>query len=190
MPVRLVDFTYSFYVALYFAICRLIEKNDGWVLAFNHDWHKKQLEAQIVPTLARTCRVNLREAAFQDSRLFRVFAVKNPRDYVAAVNPFRRNPRLAKQQGLFLCPANVQHDFDTNLEAALRGSRNRALMLIRVPSAVRTEAMRELRRMNISAASLFPDLSGWAESQGDLVHHEILDKRFKWELKLELKSPR
>lgn len=193
MPVRLVDFTYSFYVAVYFSICRGIKDDDGWVLAFNLEWHKKQLEKRIVPPLARKCKVRPSEAAFQDSRLFRGFSVGNPRDYVAAVNPFRRNPRLASQQGLFLCPANIEHDFDKNLEGALPSDparRNDKLILIRVPSLIRTDTIRELRRMNISSASLFHDLSGWAESQGDLVHYDIQDKRLKQELKLELKKPR
>ena len=155
MPVRLLDFTYSFHVAVYFAISRRIENEDGWVLAFNHKWHKQQLETNIVPALARKCKVPLREAAFQDPRLFRGFAVAYPKDYVAAVNPFRRNPRLAAQQGLFLCPGNIEHKFEKNLEKALPkdpGRRKDKLILIRVPSRIRTETMKELRRMNISSA--------------------------------------
>lgn len=193
MPVRLVDFTYSFYVAVYFSICRGMGSNDGWILAFNHTWHKAELEKRIVPRLAG--KVPHGERAFQDSRLFRAFAVGNRQNYVAAVNPFRRNPRLAAQQGLFLCPANVRHDFDSNLEGALPSdpaNRKDRLVLIKVPSRIRTETIRELRRMNISSASLFPDLSGWAESQGDLVHHDMdtRDEAFKRELKLEMRKPR
>lgn len=44
--------------------------------------------------------------------------------------------------------------------------------------------------MNISSASLFRDLSGWAESQGDVVHHDFHDERFKQELELELNEPK
>lgn len=140
MPVRLVDVTYSFYVAVYFAICRVIGSDSGWVLAFNHDWHKNELETKIVPKLASECEIPLCRAAFQDSRLFRRFALGNRLDYVAAVNPFRRNPRLAAQQGLFLCPANVQHDFNKNLEGALPSDlecRKDKLILIEVPSGIR-----------------------------------------------------
>jgi len=193
MPVRLLDFTYSFYVAVYFAISRRIGNEDGWVLAFNYKWHKQQLETKIVPTLASKCKVPLHKAAFQDPRLFKGFAVDNPKDYVAAVNPFRRNPRLAAQQGLFLCPGNIEHNFEKNLEKALpKDPRRRKdkLILIRVPSKIRTETMKELWQMNISSASLFRDLSGWAESQGDLVHRNIQEKRSRMELKLELENPR
>lgn len=193
MPVRLVDFTYSFYIAAYFAMCRRITEDNGWILAFNHKWHKEQLEASIVPALAQQCGISHDEAAFQDSRLFRKFAIGNSQCYVAAVAPFRRNPRLAAQQGLFLCPANIEEVFEENLNGALPSDpeeRKRALVLIKLPCELRTEAMKELLQMNISAASLFPDLSGWAESQGDHVHQDIQDDRFEKELKLEFTNPR
>ena len=193
MPVRLVDFTYSFYVAAYFAMCRRINEDSGWVLAFNHKWHKDQLEASIVPGLTKQCGISDHEAAFQDSRLFRKFAVSNSERYVAAVAPFRRNPRLAAQQGLFLCPANIQEEFEHNLNGALPSDpkeRKGALVLIELPCKLRTETMKEMLRMNISAASLFPDLSGWAESQGDHVHQDIQDDRFRQELELEFIQPR
>jgi hypothetical protein len=193
MPVRLVDFTYSFYIAVYFAISRKVEEEVGWILAFNIKWHKQQLETYIVPKLLEKCNVPPNEAAFQDLRLFREFAINYNQDYVAAVNPFRRNPRLASQQGLFLCPANIEHDFDKNLESALPidpEHRKGMLCLIQVPHGIRNEIIRELRRMNISSASLFRDLSGWAESQGDLVYYDINDKRFQDELNLEFEKPR
>lgn len=192
MPVRLVDFTYSFYVAAYFAICRVTGEDSGWILAFDHDWHKTQLEEKWVPKL-RMQDIPDARAAFQEPFLFRRFAVDNASDYVAAVNPFRRNPRLAAQQGLFLCPANIEHEFDQNFEGALPSDpefRKERLILIEVPSGMREETLKALRRMNISSASLFRDLSGWAESQGDIVHNDFEDERFKQELELELTEPR
>lgn len=194
MPVRLMDFTYSFYIAAYFAMCRRKEKDCGWILAFNLKRHKNELENSIVPELAKKDPpINDCEAAFQNPCLFRRFAIKNNSSYVAAVAPFRRNPRLAAQQGLFLCAANVEEEFEVNLEAALPkdpSERESALVVISLPWDFRSKAMRQLLRMNISAASLFPDLSGWAESQGDHVHQEIADKRFRKELELEFEDPR
>lgn len=189
MPVRLVDFTYSFYVAAYFAIARKIKDQDGWILAFNHEWHKQQLEKMIEP-LVFEFEIPFEEAAVQDPRVFHMLAMKLEKDYVVAVNSFRRNPRLAAQQGLFLCPTNIEKDFDLNLEGALPEQRVDKLKLIKIPSKIRKEVIDDLRRMNINSASLFRDLSGWAESQGDLVYKNIEDERFIKELKLEIDNPR
>jgi hypothetical protein len=196
MPVRLLDFTYSFYIAVYFAVSRLTKDDegndkDGWVLAFNLKWSKEHVEKTLTPSLRTKCNVEDAKAAFQDKRLFKGFAFDYPEDYVVAVNPLRRNPRLAAQQGLFLCPGNIEHTFEENLKKTIQHEPHvKKLMLIPLHPSIRTETMRELRRMNISSASLFRDLPGWAESQGDIVHMDIKDGRFKEELKLELKQPR
>src|SRR5579884_2606185 len=43
---------------------------------------------------------------------------------VAPIQPFRMNERLAIQQGLFLCPAQVSSGFEDNLQAmSLRGAK-------------------------------------------------------------------
>lgn len=196
MPVRLLDFTYSFYVAVYFAISKLTKDEDGkdengWVLAFNLKWNKEKLERELIPKLSNKCGVEDAKAAFQDRVLFKEFAFNYRQDYVVAVNPLRRNPRLAAQQGLFLCPANIEHTFDENLKKTIQEETSiKKLMLIRLSPSIRKEAMQELRRMNINSASLFRDLSGWAKSQGDIVHLNIPDDRFRKELELELTDPR
>jgi hypothetical protein len=189
MPSRLVDFTYSFYIAVYFAISELAAKDTGWILAVNHAWHKDQLEIKVKTGWAKKYNVPPHRAAFQDKDLFRGFAFNPGEDYVAAVNPLRRNPRLAAQQGLFMCPGNITRTFDENLATAL-GTEPNVKKLIPLPCSMRDTAMKELRRMNISSASLFRDLSGWAMSQRDVVHGDILDEGFRRELELELTDPR
>ena len=44
--------------------------------------------------------------------------------------------------------------------------------IIRIPiaSSIKTYLIRELHQMNISAATLFPDLIGFSESLGDWFH--------------------
>jgi hypothetical protein len=195
MPTRLVDFTYSFYVAAYFALSKRGSKEDGCILALKHGWLKERAEDW------RKENDNARgipedRASFHDPRLFYRFAFELQPVYVIPVNPLRRNRRLARQQGLFLCPGDIRKTFEQNLEETL----NRATStdkpvkkLICLRHELRSEAMLELRRMNIGMATLLPDLSGWAQSQRDHVHKDIsgYDDRFKQELEVAISpSPR
>jgi hypothetical protein len=194
MPSRLVDFTYSFYVAAYFALALRGRRNDGddedaCIFACNWTWLKNQVEARLKSQWCTKYGVSKARASFHNPSLFKRFAFDFEEIYVVPVNPLRRNPRLAKQHGLFMCPGNVQHDFDTNLTKTLRKTAH-VKLLIRVRSALRSEAIRELATMNINMATLYPDLTGWAQSRRDLVHHEIgKDKRFLQELENSIENP-
>ncbi len=184
MPSRLVDCTYSFYVAAYFALSKRgrhpdkdgtwPEKNDedGCVLAVNLDWLKGFAE-------------NLMGDSFHVPAVFHRFAFELNIKCVVPVNPLRRNARLARQQGLFLCPSSIEYPFEKNLQAMIDGQADDKLIrLIRLPAKIRSEALRELDRMNIGLHTLYGDLTGWAESRRDLVHKPLPggDDRFIKEL--------
>jgi hypothetical protein len=94
--------------------------------------------------------------------------------FVAPVEPNRMNERLALQHGLFLC-SNTLHE---GFYGALRRTLGESLLglefetpqpalkkLVITPSA-RPHLLRELDRMNISYATLFPGLEGFARSLG------------------------
>jgi hypothetical protein len=72
------------------------------------------------------------------------------------------NERLTIQQGLFLCPAQVNTGFEDNLQPmSLTGIKIDKLVF---PSSLRETILAELNKMNISRASLFPGLDGFAQS--------------------------
>ncbi len=190
MPSRLLDFTYSFYVAAYFALSTRGRRfhgaerrdEDACIFACNLTWMKNQVEHKLKSQWCKKYKVSKTEASFHNPSLFKKFAFDSEEQYVVPVNPLRRNPRLAKQHGLFLCPGNIQEEFDTNLTKTLRETAS-VKRLIRVGPAVRSEALRDLAGMNINMATLYPDLTGWAQSRRDLVHRDIgEDKRFLQEL--------
>lgn len=193
MPSRLVDFSYSFYVASYFALARKKNKEKGYVVAINHTWMIKQAEERLRNGWAEKYGIPFKEASFHNRLVFRKFAFKYQENYVVSVNSLRRNPRLARQKGLFLCPGNIKKPFETNLEATLEDTRNVKRQIV-LDCRLRSEAIRDLREMNISLAALYPDLSGWAQSQRDLVHYDLndirFDDRFRTELLLALENPR
>lgn len=197
MPCQLVDFSYSFYVTTYFALSnRGIDRSkngnpqeDGCIIAINLTRMKEDVESKLKSNKKwKQHKVPYKKASFHDPKLFHWFAFKSKLDYVVPVSPLRRNPRQANQRGLFLCPGNSKKSFEQNLEKTLPGDEN-FKRLIFLPSSLRTKALLDLREMNISMATIYPDLSGWAQSQRDLVHLEINEERLQWEIDRALKDP-
>ena len=84
------------------------------------------------------------------------------------------NERLAVQQGMFLCPFTLSLRFEqvivqpasfelavTNKRKQIKAEFARKFVIIQ---EARCELLRELHRMNITSASLFPGLAGFAQS--------------------------
>ncbi|MBN1545262.1 MAG: hypothetical protein JW902_01230 [Syntrophaceae bacterium] len=75
------------------------------------------------------------------------------------------NESLTLQQGIFLCPGNINLTFEENLKemSPPLGS----IVKFIIPLEERNNVLTELKHMNISSATLFPDLGGFAESLND-----------------------
>jgi hypothetical protein len=179
---RLVDFTESFYVALYFAV-RNCPGTDATVWCVP----KGPLDGRMVAIQE--------EAGFELSgeelpRRLVNNSIEWPDRYrgnralsVVHAKPSILNQRLAIQQGLFLCPLNLDRPFMDNLSGGLgvKGSR-KPVEWVELPTElkgvaaraktikiiVRSELHRDilfhLRRMSITEATLFPGLDGYARS--------------------------
>jgi len=169
-PVRLLDFNYSFFVALYFALegaeCKA---NSGCaVFAVNSRWIEGNMKPQVATDEDEIKRKLLGSDKSDD---FNRHFGKSQRG-VFTTNPYRRNQRLRAQKGLFLYPGDISVSFMDNLDALVR-ERNEEdevvhkhlkKFIIKVDAKKRNEMLRELYDRNISRASLFPDLHGFAES--------------------------
>src|SRR5262245_3155755 len=186
MPSRLVDFTYSFFVAAYFALSLRAKDQHACIVALNLRRMKKNWERKLASEYPE---FTVERGSFHSEALFREFAFDHPENYAVVVNPLRKNPRLAKQLGCFLCPGNIDITADENLTSTL-GLDREMKKLICLRSNVKTQAILSLNGMNIRQATLYPDLVGWAESQRDLVHQELDDPRLKEELEIAINDPR
>ena len=172
-PTRLLDFTYSFYVALFFAL----ESPNG----FNADqgcyaatlWaiDANALERNLLLALPAKGH-KLRKAWDEDHSLAKyttfnaLFMGEHPLVTAAVVSPFRRNERLTIQQGTFLCPGDIERPFIENLRAVLPdedGAAYRQLTL-KLSRADRSDVLARLNQMNMNHATLFPGLEGMAHS--------------------------
>ncbi len=169
-PTRLLDFTRSYFIALFFAVedtnsdssvwavnraffeCRpgIPASDDCFYSVYNHDAEEG---------------VNLIMSAPEE---------QEQKSGVLLTEPFRMNERLSIQQGLFLFPTNLRVSFEENLcerfgaksldELSQREGTPVVVKII-IPKELHLGIVGILGEMNISAATLFPGLDGYARSQ-------------------------
>ena len=195
-PTRLLDFTRSPYIALYFAVETVRVGGTCAVWAVNseacderairrieglQEWTKEQV---LTPQDLEERNV---AGKLGSPTLFRKAFLRNQFSLVCTVQPDRHNHRMAKQQGCFLCPGDVAdtHGFETNLRDQLIMGIDPEyffpvwnppqIFRFTIPGQLRGPILHELRRMNISKASLFPGLDGFAASLG--LDLDILRRR-------------
>jgi hypothetical protein len=167
-PTRLLDFTYSPYVAAYFAF-ELAEPNSLvaiWAVNF-------ELLAEQLKDISRGLYKNYEEYRYDRENkeaLFKKIFIDNSKTFVLSVNPFRLNERLTYQKGVFLCPSNVTSSLMDNLRTYLKHIEQPSNSVIKytIPTGHKNdntiEALEKLDSMNISATALFPTLDGFAKS--------------------------
>jgi hypothetical protein len=147
-PTRLIDFTWSPYVAAFFALERTLA--DGVVWAVN--------PARIDSSRAPKHRMDPR---VKDN--FQRFFLKGDHRFIWMGEPHTMNRRLIAQSGTFAVPGVLDVPVEEMLSDA---DQENILAKIVLTNAVREVGMRELYRMNITYATLFPDLDGLAKSLG------------------------
>ena len=148
-PTRLIDFTWSPYVAAFFALERTLL--DGVVWAMN----PARIESTRAP---KPARMDPREYGN-----FRRYFLKGKRRFLWLGEPQTMNRRLIAQSGTFVIPGVL--DIPVEEMLAYEDQAN-ILAKIVLKNQVREVGMRELYRMNITFATLFPDLEGLARSMG------------------------
>jgi hypothetical protein len=171
-PSRLLDFTYSIYVAAYFALEAADETCAVW--AVNAPWAKRQ-SVEAMKQAAKPDAAKLEDPVTEGhERIIQSLLFAAPFVRAACpLNPFRLNERLRLQRGAFLVPGDISVSFMDNLGAmAAHGEATNVVRLV-IPIELRGQALRQLFQMNISRTSLFPGLDGYARSLG--IYHPVFD---------------
>jgi hypothetical protein len=166
-PSRLLDFSYSFFVAAYFAVANARKDMAAAIYCIDRAW---------LVTLVET---KVSDEYFQQPSVFWRHAMRHPDDdppdrmpFVIPVRPFRSNNRIHVQQGLFLCPADVNRSFAANFCAMGDPAELKShVFKLKIGPDLRSSVMRELKSMNIRCESLYPGLDGFAGSMRDLIHY-------------------
>jgi hypothetical protein len=98
-----------------------------------------------------------------------------PPKFVMPIEPSIANPRMATQHGLFTFPADITTSFMENLAAQADVEAPRRMVRICLQKEWRAGVLVELFQHNISRASLFPELDGFARSLGTTVWSELCE---------------
>jgi hypothetical protein len=177
-PTRLLDWTYSPYVALFFALEFASVEGTPGVFVADVDWLTSAASNSAPLEIGGALLEYLKTFTQPRDESFERLFLQNRGRYVAPVNPYLLNERLTIQRGIFLAPGQVDVSFEENLvamEGALEGIR-----LFTIPRREREPLLRALYAMNITAATLFPGLDGFSRSLcGWIPHIEMIRSR-RW----------
>ena len=192
VPTRLLDFTYSPYVALYFALRNRKDKSpyaEVWgmdAVALRAQSEKtcraaeELVRKRLGTDIALPKRVSLidfesalqraqREDEFWESSIRKALSPDSTRlahfdrnGYVALALPPVQNARLSSQQGVFLFNAAEGLSFEESLGRMMQGVGDGWYKRFRVPTKALHEIEEQLFQLNVHDLSLFPDVEGLA----------------------------
>ena len=157
-PTRLLDFTWSPYVAAFFALHNATAEAVIWACnPFEIERRKK--------------------ISVEEPGAFRRYFLSSPKPFVWMGEPHAMNRRLIAQSGTFLVPAILNQPIDAIL-ANYPDPKHTLIKFILPADKIREKGMRELYKMNITQATLFPDFDGLARSLAyELEFHWAHDPR-------------
>jgi hypothetical protein len=161
-PTRLLDFTFSLFVAAYFALEESTGNSVLW--AVNKSWlmdHAWNVMNRIGGNELLKAWQKRKGWAFD-----KVFFDQRPAlRFVCAANPYRLHERAAQQQALSLCSGDVTTDFEENLcELEGHDSAENVVKIWVTGADARKKILHKLHRAGINRAVLFPGLEGFAQS--------------------------
>jgi hypothetical protein len=181
-PTRLMDCSYSPYVAAAFAIEEGIfdskgEKKTPVVWRINPFWCDEQVR-KINPGTTSDGRgfdYRRNDNTFLPKYAMQIGQLDHPtqRKFICHENALHLNERLTIQQGLFLCPGDISSSFEDNM-SVMEGWDNEVnvlkLRMTLTPEGA-IDFARNLKVMNLGCAALFPGLDGFARSIGQHIFH-------------------
>jgi hypothetical protein len=168
-PTRLLDWSYSPYIAAFFAFENATNPDGSCaVWAINFVWCGRQAKKLLKGVLHEG--MVIKPGTIWEATLFKNVLLDRELDLVVPLEPYRLNRRLTLQQGLFLCQGNLERSFEENLSSYEHQKDN--LIKFVLPNYLRAQALSDLNSMGLNLATLFPGIDGFARS----LHHMIVER--------------
>lgn len=169
-PTRLLDFSYSYYVALYFAIKNItapIIPDTGLVsfsvFAVNYPFIEYQRNRFLDEEVIALFEGRRGDSQGKTTEIQKVTVEKVLNKGVLLVTPFHLNTRLTRQRGTFLMPTDITGSFMDNLSAIVTDEKGIVLSekVLKITFSLSFKELlyvyRQLLNMNISVQTLFDD---------------------------------
>lgn len=183
-PTRLLDFTYSYYVAAFFAMETSSADSAIWAVSHYKLFNKlSKINDYNLFEKERTYEAIIDRTSHWANT---VIARRENKDIIYVVEPFMQRERISAQQGLFLFPGNIEKSFEHNLCSLFEFDFNDlstknaidiklseidqidfsdvSIIKIVIPYNLHSKALNDLSKMNVTATTLFPGLDGFARS--------------------------
>lgn len=170
-PTRLLDFTWSPYVAAFFALERATRDAAIWALFVPALWKTGYRFPD------RQAPLTLRELSLRTPGNYEKFYLGNTVPFVTGGEPLVMNKRLIAQSGTFIVPGVLDRPVE-DIVSANENSKGAIVKFVLKTRQLRDEAMLALYTMNLTHATLFPDLDGLARSMAyELEFHWAYNPR-------------
>lgn len=156
MPTRLLDWTESYLIALWFAVEDACDDNDAALWAMRPAYLNRETLGEHTVPPESDLRMRRYVLADPATRIRTAEAV-----LPAAFRPVRASARIVAQRGTFTVHGADQRPLDVILEELHRtGAKGMQAAKLRIPAADKAGILTELRLAGITDATVFPEIAG------------------------------